>query len=287
MYMQQNIEQRKKNSIRTKKDRTLVVKSSQPTAKMLPAMEIDIEHIPFRVEVSYERLKEDVLFRFRFAERAAEGLVEINAFSTRETFLQVRTPGEALDFLSGTGRFRSEDSWFPKRHENLSWSDFQRWQQLVRILMQNGRLSERAILRDGRDVGIEFAVPEELRPIMTELSLVEIGWLGGHPHGLSIHPILESNKSGVRNKLTATIFVHSTLEAILAAIYLDSLNGVQYGRCEYCHKLFEIRTRRARAYCTLSCAQKAGVRRRRAEARAVNMQPSARKTKDITRKGGK
>jgi hypothetical protein len=285
MKMQHLIEHKKGGSIRTKGDRPLEMAATLPKPKVLPAMPIDILHSPFKVEVGYERVGEDVLFRFRFAEKQPEDHPEINAFFTKEAFLDVKTPGEALDFLSLTGHFRIKDEEFPKRHETLSWCDFQRWQELVRILMQKGSLPEREVFVNGKHVGCEFSVPESLRPILAELSVREMMWLSGIPGGLSIDSESKSTKLGSRNQLKARILVPSTLEAILAAVYVDGLNGVQYGKCDYCGNLFEIETSHARQYCDQTCAQKAGVRRRRAAAKAAKSK--AGKPRRTTRKAGK
>ena len=254
---------------------------------MLPAMPIEILQSPPKVDVGYERVGNNVLFRFRFAEKQPDDHPEVNAFLTREAFLEVKTPGEALDFLSVTGHFRLQDNEHPKKHETLSWGDFQDWQELIRILMQKGSLSERAVFVNGKHVGTEFTVPEPLHPLIGELSFRETMWLRGVPDGLSIHPEPESTQTGSRNQLKAQILALSTLEAIFAAVYVDTLNGIQYGKCGYCHGLFEIYTRHEREYCSTTCAQKAGVRRRRAQAKAANVKSKAGKAKSTTRKAGK
>ena len=199
----------------------------------------------------------------------------------------MKTPGEALDFLSRTGHFRFQDEEHPKKHETLSWCDFQRWQELVRILMQKGRLLERAVVVNGKQVGIEFAVPEPLRPLMSELSFREMMWLRGVPDGITIHSVPESTKPGSRNVLKARMLAPSTLEAIFATLYVDGLNGVQFEKCEYCGNLFEIESKHARQYCDQTCAQKAGVRRRRAAAKAKAEKSKAPKAEHATRKKGK
>jgi hypothetical protein len=196
----------------------------------------------------------------------------------------VRTAGEALDFLSLSGQFRLQDEEYPKKHETLSWSDFQRWQELVRILMQKGSLSEQAKVVDGMYSGAQNAAPESLKPILGELSLREIMWLRGNPDGILIRPVPESTKAGSRNILKARILAHSSLEAILAAVYVDGLSGVLYGKCEYCGDLYEIDSSHSRQYCDQTCAQKAGVRRRRAAAKAASAKTKARKARGITRK---
>lgn len=93
--------------IRTKRDRQIEAVQSSRMAKKLPAMELEIEHGPLLVEVSYERMGDDVLYRFRYSQQKTDELLNVDAYMTRETFLGVKTPGEALDFLSVTGLFRS------------------------------------------------------------------------------------------------------------------------------------------------------------------------------------
>ena len=279
--------QTKSPSIHTKQDRRLVVATAPPASRMLPAMPFEIVHSPFlRVEMSYERLNEDVIYRFRGAGLVGDDAPNINAYITRETFFDVKTPGEVLDFLSVTGYFRTQDEAFPTRHETLCWSDFQRWQELIRILIQNGPLPDRRIIQDGKDVGTEFGVPERLRPIMGELSVTEMLWLHGYPDGIVITSEPESPKPGSR-QLVARINVHSTLEAILATAYLDRLNGVNFGLCQLadCNRLFEITSNHAREYCSQECAHKASVRRRRAAVKAAKAKANPGTANRSTKKG--
>jgi hypothetical protein len=255
---------------------------------MLPAMPLEIEHSPWRnVEIGYKRLNDDVEYRFLAGGTKGIDAPNINAYVTRETFLDIRTPGEGLDFLSATGYFRTQDEAFPTRHESLCWSDFQRWQELIRILMQEGPLPDKPVFRDGKNVGTEFDVPERLRPIMGELSVTEMLWLHGYPDGIVIMSEGESPKPGSRQKLVARIDVHSTLEAILATAYLDRLNGVNFGLCQLddCNRMFEITSNHAREYCSQDCAHKASMRRRRAAAKAARDKAKPQKTNSSTKKG--
>ena len=267
--MSQNIAQHENGVIRSKQDRSPVEKDAPQTTRTLPAMEIEIAHCPMRVEMSYERTEDDVLFRFRYARETSRDSPRINAYMTRETFLEVKTPGEALDFLSLTGHFLSPMERLPKRHESLTWNDFQRWQEMIRLLLRNGPLSLSAVMSGGKNVGVEFAVPDQLRPIMSDLSVEEMGWMSGFPRGIVIGTMPQPPNSDKRNKLFAEILVTSTLEAILATVYVDGLNGVNYGQCKLpeCAKLFEITSNHAREYCCTAHAHRAGVRRKRAEAK--------------------
>jgi len=287
MKMAQIMAQTKNLSIRAKKDRNLSVVADSGPERRLPAMPLEIEYSPVcKIEMGFERLKDDVVFRFRVSGTHGVEAPDIDAHITRETFLDVKTPGEALDFLSATGHFRTQDEAFPARHETLLWSDFQRWQELIGILMYKGQLPERGVFKDGKQIGIEFAVPERIRPIMGELSFAEERLLKNSPEGIAITPEPESRKPGARIKLVARMTVNSTLEAMLATVYLDSLSGVNYGLCALpdCNCLFVINSNHAREYCSNACAHKASVRRRRAAAKVKVKSPT---TKSSTRKGRK
>ena len=190
MKTEQIMAQAKKATLRQPKDRRLQRSIMEPPVRMLPAMPIAVMYDPMRVVVSFERQGEDVLFRFRFAD-TGPGYVEnlIDAYKVRETFLDVRTPGEALDFLNFTGHFqhlreREEE----QVHETLTWSDFRRWQEVVRIVLRDGALKLEEIRLSGKSRGIQFVVPEHLRPILSfpNLSTTESCWLNGYPNQIVI-----------------------------------------------------------------------------------------------------
>lgn len=257
---------------------------------MLPAMPISVRYDPMQVVVSFERQGDDVLFRFRVA-TPGHGYVEnlIDAYKLRETFLDVRTPGEAFDFLNFTGHFqhlreREEE----QVHETLTWSDFQRWQEIVRILLRDGPLKLEEISSPGRR-GVQFAVPEHLRTVVTfpKLSTRESGWLTGYPDRIMIQADGESPVSSGRQKLRAEIGADSTLEAILATAYIDGLRGINYQLCALsdCSTVYEVGSKHERQYCSNYCAHKASVRRRRAEAKALKESAKQKTRKTSSKKG--
>lgn len=236
-----------------------------PSRPTLPAMEVEISFDPFfNVKISYARLKHDVLYRFQPDGQREDS--SMSAYQIREVFLDVRTPKEALDFLGFTGYFRSMNDEFPKHHESLSWSDFRRWQQLIVLLMRKGPFRGIPTVENGRG-GTGLSVPSPLLPIIGELSLTEFHWLLGWPDQIVIQPLPENPSPDWRHKLYAVIYVHSTLEAILATVYIDSLNGLRYERCLQCQKIFKIRSKHPRTYCTQKCAWIAGTQRRRKAAK--------------------
>ena len=77
------------------------------------------------------------------------------------------------------------------------------------------------------------------------------------------------------DKPLALIKVETTLEAILATIYLDRLSGLDYALCNLtdCRKIYAVTSNHARMYCSQACAHKASVRKRRALAAQAKAQP--------------
>src|SRR5215471_7210913 len=98
--------QKKTDSIRTKKDRDILLRDSSLSPRLLPAMPIQIDYCPLDVVASYEKQGEEIIFRYRAAEPPRWGpLHTLDAFAFRTTFLEVKTPGEAVDLLNVSGFF--------------------------------------------------------------------------------------------------------------------------------------------------------------------------------------
>ncbi len=117
-------------------DRSVVRVTGHRQTRTLPAMPIEVIYDSDEVAVSLTQSGDEIEFRIDFPEKSESGWREIHieAFSTRDTFLEIRTPGEALEFLRISGFFRGIDD--DKRHERLSWANFQRWQGIVGILLR-------------------------------------------------------------------------------------------------------------------------------------------------------
>jgi hypothetical protein len=268
MKIEQIMAQTPISRIRALKDRPLVSREGTPAIRMLPAMPIEVIYDPMRVEVSYERTGEDIVYRFRYAKSVGYTENRLNAYQLRETFLGIRTPGEALDFLGLTGHFRAHNE--DKVHESLTWNDFQRWQELVRAVLIVGPLRSEVLYSSQTMVEIGFDLPDHLKSLMRDVTLSEMRWLESRPEHLVIRSELESSKPNARKTLYAEITPHSSLEAILATVYVDGLNGVSYKLCGLndCPRVFEVTSKHEREYCSQACAHKASVRRRRAEAKS-------------------
>ena len=262
-------------------DRSVVRVTGHRQTRTLPAMPIEVIYDSDEVAVSLTQSGDEIEFRIDFPEKSESGWREIHieAFSTRDTFLEIRTPGEALEFLRISGFFRGIDD--DKRHERLSWANFQRWQGIVGILPEEGVLPMREVRRDPTAVWVEYAIPKHLWPALEDLSFEERCWLSGFPNQLVIR-FRENQPPEKRRTLHAEIMVGSTLEAILATVYVDELRGVNYQLCALpdCPRVYEVRSKHQREYCSQACAHKASVRRKRAEAAELRAKKAkARKTK--------
>lgn len=279
--------QQEKGVIREKGDRPIERTNVNVSERMLPAMPIRVEYDPMPITVSFEKRGDDFLFHFRFAETEGYKENSIEATTLRDTFLEVKTPGEALDFLTLAGRFRGLDQ-DGNFQESMTWSDFQKWQEIVRIVLVNGILPMKELSSTPERVVIGFDGPEHLKPVLNYVSLTERSWLQGFPDQIVIRAD-EPVKGDARKKLCAEVMVNSVLEAILATIYIDHLRGINYQLCAVpdCSQVYEVGSKHERQYCSQACAHKASVRRRRAAAKATKGKTKSRKANSSTRKGRK
>jgi hypothetical protein len=257
--------QRKNESIRSKDDLGIGVMPSALPARMLPAMPIRILHRPSPVEVSYRRTERDVIFRIRYDKSERFVLLTLSAFDSRDAFLRISKPSEALDFLSITGFFRYDNFVKGNLCETLAWSEFRRWQELVTILVRKGFIEGKSIPISPRGAAMDWDLPEHLKGLISSMNEMESGFFYRFPEGLVIKSQPDVPNPGSRPALFAEIHVRSTLQAILATNYVDSLSGVNYGLCARpsCNKTFEVTSKHEREYCSQACAHKASVARRR------------------------
>ncbi len=276
--------QTKARPVRRLKDRRIEQKELKVADLMLPAMPVRVVYEPRSVKTSLQKQAEEIHFRFEYEGRLSDS--EIDAASLRETFLGIKTPAEALDLLTLAGpfRFSPDDGGF---WEAITWSDFQRWQEIVRRVMTGGPLQTEECFIEGQGrsagpLGERYQVPEQLRPALTDLTIREQKWLGGFPDQIRIRAD-EPVNGNTRRKLRAEVIVYSILEAILAATDIDGLKGINYQLCALpdCSQVYEVSSNHERQYCSQACAHKASVRRRRAEEKAAR---DAAKTRAADRK---
>jgi hypothetical protein len=217
----------------------------------------------------------------RFATSSASNDRPYDPYMLRDSFLAIRSAGEAAEFFGVAGYFHD----FNVRdgesvHERMSWTRIQDWQKIIRGVLRYGWLSDKPLMKNGELVGVDYDAPAELLPTLHTASQAEGSWLSGIPRGFFIFPELE-NKATDRPVLRATIMVHSVLEAILATIYVDSLNGVQRELCGFpdCNTLYEITSNHVRHYCSQACAHKASMRARRKKAKEARTEVSPKPAK--------
>lgn len=263
-------------SIRAMDDRRVVSEPSPVPSRMLPAMPLQILHFLSPVEVSYQRLSGDVVFKIARAQSLEPPPDIVSAYGSRDVFLTIRRPGEALDFLSVTGFFRFRES-TGREVETLTWSEFKRWQEFIGILVTRGFIGGHTSPHPSGGATMHFDLPEHLKDLIPNMTQIEQGFLYRFPEGLIIKAQPDIPSLAARPSLFAEIHVRTTLEAILATNYVDSLSGVNYGLCALpdCNRAFEITSTHKREYCSQACAHKASVRRRRAERKQAESRTSA------------
>jgi hypothetical protein len=219
----------------------------QPAVRFLPAMPIEVNYIAENVAVSCERDANEIVYKFRNS-KSPRRFIDVNAYALRTNFLDIKTPAEAFAFLSQTGNFRGTRN--RRSREQLTWNEFRNWQEVIRLLLQYGE------------------VPEHLESSLKDISREEGRWLRGSPSKLSIFPF-GANKPGSRSVLQAEIRADTTVEAILATVYVDDLRGVDYQLCALpgCDKLYEVTSKHKRQYCCQNHAHRASIEKRREDNR--------------------
>ena len=229
--------------------------------RMLPPMLIDIVWTTSGVDYSYERSGRDIIFRIpprppKLNNR--EDAERIDAFATRDLFIKINTPGDALEFLNATGYFR-----FPHGMRPLKWSEFKLWQDLIRIRMIEKTFESLSQL------------PSHLEPILANLSYTEQHRLWGSSDGDRMDS----------RALVASMFCHSTVEAMLAAVNADHLRRINYQLCKLdgCSNVFEV-NRPDKEYCSHACAHKASVYKKRER---LKKEKEAAKTSEAVRSNKK
>jgi hypothetical protein len=274
MNSEQIVAQSPAETIENMRERCSPTKAPLKAARILPAMPIRIFTWYTNVTVTCAREEGDYIFRF--ADRIPnepELVGALEAYALREMFLEVDTPGRALDFLAVSGRFQDADdgdeydSTEDNSYNSVTWTKFKYLQNLVSVLMSLKSTKWPALPKP--------LTPDERtkarQDVFRHFSRTEMDWLDGGPSGLHIYPKPLKHDSHRRNQLVGEITVHSALEAILATLYLDGLVGVQYRLCALkdCQQVFEITSNHEREYCSQRCAHNASVRRRRAADKAA------------------
>ena len=264
------------DGIRGKRDRRIGLEPSKTRDRVLPALPIRVVYEPSSIIPSVEKRGEEIIFRFRYVDGVEDGtdLSEggVDAYSLRDAFLTIKTPGEALDFLALGGPFRDYDA-DDKLRDSMTWRDFQRWQGIIRIVLTEGTLPLETVSQSEQSVRIRYAVPDDLCQVLSSLSHDERGWLSMFPTQIIIRADQRPRVDDERPRLCAEVIVDSILEAILATAYIDELRGVNYRLCALpdCSEIYEVFSKHARIYCSQACAHKANVRKRRADQKSLKL----------------
>jgi hypothetical protein len=221
-------------------------------------------------------------------EKYAVGKVKRNlldAYALRTGFLSAETESDALTFFMESGGFRFCTIHAP---DHLLWSDFKLWQVAVRAIMSGGPSPEVWDDKYGFEVfWIDHETLDETIRTVPECMLDGERLACSTPRLFEVGPCEDSVIGGQKRTLRARITVFSPLEAILAATYLDCLNGIEYRLCSLndCSNMYELNSKHERQYCSQACAHKASVRRRRAAAKAVLELPRIKATQKLKKKG--
>jgi hypothetical protein len=244
--------------------------------RILPAMPLHIWLYPKDLKVILRREAEEYRFESSSAPRKkrtiAEEITGPDVWQMRDDFLRVSTPAEAFDFLGSRPPFLPSGG---KKTLSLSWTDFRRWQRLLKLIALNGfplknpdEASERKwfLFRDFSESPDETAQAEvdaelqELQDLLTPTGASDelLGWLQGNAQGVTI-----SAKPPIHMKLhpddapvSCVVTVSTVVEALLATVYFDKTVQIRIKKCERmgCENIFESKTKHDGRFCSIKCA---------------------------------
>ena len=199
---------------------------------------------------------------------------DVNATWLREAFLSVTTPEDALRFLKASGRFRYLRDRSDSIESVLTWREFQQWQELVRIVLVDNFLFLGEFESPVRDAFVWGPPEQGSKPLRAELYKLALNvhkptfdWLLGRATSLQIVSDEAPKDPQHRLAMIAEVMVDTSLDAILASIYIDTQSGIEFELCSLpdCSNVYEVTSKHQRDYYSQACAHKASVRRRRAE----------------------
>lgn len=247
-----------------------------PTIRRVPSMPVQVLCFSNSMTVALEPTDDGWIFRQSLRSAPGEHR-DMNAVWLREAFLSVSSPQEAARFLNTSGRFRFLRDKSDAVDSALTWSEFQLWQRLIRIVLVDNFLhlgSFESPIRDSfiwgpPERGKYELLQEELRRLVLDVHEPTFDWLQGRATSLQIGSDEEPNDPQHRQAMVAQLMVDTSLDAILAGIYIDTQSGIHYELCALpdCSNVYEVKSNHQRAYCSQACAHKASVRRKRAEQR--------------------
>jgi len=112
---------------------------SAPEERQISAMKVVVLYVASIERVEHYKRGNEYVFRFTRkveGEGSDEHWEELprNAYAIRDEFQKVKTPTDALDFLSSTGVFSPLDF-------TITWSEFQRWQRFAYLVQEHSQLA--------------------------------------------------------------------------------------------------------------------------------------------------
>lgn len=112
---------------------------SAPEERKISAMQVVVHYVASIERVEHYKRGDEYVFRFT---RKVEGegvseqweMLHRNAYAIRDEFQKVKTPTDALDFLSNSGVFSPLD-------HTITWSEFQKWQRFAYLVQEHSQLA--------------------------------------------------------------------------------------------------------------------------------------------------
>jgi hypothetical protein len=229
-----------------------------PQPKILTAMPVAIQYVtdPRYATVKTLKTRSGLTFIQKYEHLGPYRYRHADAYAIRDAFLSISNSSEAVAFLEQCGPFRA-------RVHKATMSDIEGWQMFFREWL----------------VGGYGLMPF---PPVIELSHTENERIGG-----VLSWDISSWRSDDNSDTQARAIVNcdSALEAIGATVALDLIAGANFKTCVWCTKPFEVTKDNGRQYCTMACAHRAGQKRRRAEAKALQGVGKPKKIKTKSTKG--
>lgn len=249
-----------------------------PTIRRIPSMPVQVTSYAHHMTVALE--PSGLEWVFRQSLRDASGSDKpMNAFRLREAFLSIKTPEQALRFLSASGRFRFLRDKSDSVDSVLTWSEIQLWQKVVRIVLVENYLHlgmfdspvPTPFIWGAPESERTELLPDVLRRLVWNVHQPTFDWLQGRARSLELVCVEEPKDPQHRPAMLADVSVNTSLDAILASVYIDTLSGIEYELCSLpdCPNVYQVKSNHERTYCSQACAHKASVRRLRAAKQAA------------------
>jgi hypothetical protein len=97
---------RRTNRGTVERERKIQTKEEKRRVRRLPAMDIEVIYEPSAVIVGLYKQDEEHILRFRPTGTAISEPSSLEPYTLRDTFLKVKTPGEAVELFSVAGFFQ-------------------------------------------------------------------------------------------------------------------------------------------------------------------------------------